>query len=77
MNEPIKIPRIKSPVVLDGLSNESAWEGIQPLSLLMRRQNFGSKLSERTEILLGYDDDYLYQLQTGERISTKRMLVVK
>ena len=26
--EPIKIQRIKSPVELDGLSNEPAWEGI-------------------------------------------------
>lgn len=58
--EPIKIQRIKSPVELDGLSNEAAWEGIKSLPMLMRIPDFGSEPSERTEILLGYDDDYLY-----------------
>jgi hypothetical protein len=60
VNEPIKIQRIKSPVKLDGLSNEAAWEGIRSLPVLMRRPDFGSEPSERTEILLGYDDDYIY-----------------
>ncbi len=59
-DEPIKIRRIKSPVVLDGLSNEAAWEGIGSLPMVMRVPNFGSAPSEGTEILLGYDDDYLY-----------------
>jgi len=58
--EPIKIQRIKSPVILDGLSNESAWEGIKSLPMVMRQPIFGSEPSERTETLLGYDDDYLY-----------------
>lgn len=59
-NEPIKIQRIKSPIELDGLSYEPAWEGINSLPMVMRIPNFGSEPSERTEILLGYDDDYLY-----------------
>ena len=59
-NGPIKIQRINSPVELDGLSNEAAWNGIKSLPMLMRIPNFGSEPSERTEILLGYDDDYLY-----------------
>jgi hypothetical protein len=59
-DEPIKIQRITSPVVLDGLSNEAAWEGIGSLPMVMRVPNFGSAPSERTEILIGYDDDYLY-----------------
>ncbi len=59
-NGPIKIQRIKSPVELDGLSNEAAWIGIRSLPIVMRVPEFGSEPSERTEILLGYDDDYLY-----------------
>jgi len=59
-DEPIKIQRIKSPVVLDGLSNESAWEGIRSFPMIMRTPNFGNEPSERTEILIGYDDDYIY-----------------
>jgi len=59
-NEPIKIQRIKSPVKLDGMSDEAAWQGIESLLMRMKLPNFGSEPSERTEILLGYDDDYLY-----------------
>jgi hypothetical protein len=59
-NEPIKIQRIKSPVELDGMSDEAAWEGIKSLPIVMRVPNFVSEPSESTEILLGYDDDYLY-----------------
>jgi len=59
-NDPIKIQRIDSPVELDGLSNEPAWEGINILPMVMRLPTFGGEPSERTEILLGYDDDYIY-----------------
>ena len=59
-NGPIIIQRIKSPVELDGLSNEAAWIGIRSLPIVMKVPEFGSEPSERTEILLGYDDDYLY-----------------
>ena len=59
-NEPIKIQRINSPVELDGLSNEAAWNGIRSLPMVMRIPDFGSEPTERTEVLLGYDNDYLY-----------------
>ena len=54
------MPRIKGPVKLDGLSNEPAWEGIEPFPVLMHFPNFGAEPSERTEILMSYDDDFLY-----------------
>ena len=52
--------RIDSPVTLDGLSNEPAWEGIEPLPAVMQVPRFGIEPSERTEILLAYDDEFLY-----------------
>ena len=55
LNKPVRIQRIKSPVKLDGLSNEAAWEGIKSLPMVMRTPNFGNAPSERTEILLGYE----------------------
>ncbi|MFB0518306.1 MAG: DUF5916 domain-containing protein, partial [Acidobacteriota bacterium] len=58
--EQLIMPRIKGPVTLDGLSNEPAWEGIEPLPVVMHRPNFGNEPSERTEILVAYDDDFLY-----------------
>ncbi|MFC1538995.1 DUF5916 domain-containing protein [Candidatus Latescibacterota bacterium] len=60
IQEPLKIQRIKSPVTLDGMSDEAAWQGIKSLPLVMFQPNHGSEPSERTEILIGYDDDYIY-----------------
>jgi len=58
--KPITVHRIISPVKLDGLSDETAWENIEPLPVVMQVPRFGVEPSERTEILLAYDDDYLY-----------------
>jgi len=59
-DEPLRIQRIKSPIELDGFSNEAAWEDIRSLPMIMKVPSFGSEPSEHTEFLLGYDDDYLY-----------------
>jgi hypothetical protein len=58
--EPLIIPRISGPVTLDGLSNEDAWKDIRPLPLIMFLPNYRNPPSEKTEILIGFDDDYLY-----------------
>jgi len=54
------IPRIRSTVKLDGFSDEKAWEGIEPLPVVMQIPHFGRDPSERTEIVVAYDDDYFY-----------------
>ncbi|MFQ6083405.1 MAG: DUF5916 domain-containing protein [Candidatus Aminicenantia bacterium] len=54
------LPRINDPITLDGLSDESAWEGIESVPVVMYAPNFGDEPTERTEILVAYDDDYLY-----------------
>lgn len=54
------VSRIKGPVTLDGRSDEPAWDGIDPLPVVQHVPNFGSEPSERTDILLAYNDDYLY-----------------
>jgi hypothetical protein len=58
--EPWFIPRISGPVTLDGLSDEAAWKDIKPFPLVTFIPNSGSPPSERTEILVGHDDDFLY-----------------
>lgn len=58
--EPYVISRIKGPVKLDGTSAEYAWDGIEPLPVIQQSPTFGKEPSEKTEILLSYDDDYLY-----------------
>ncbi len=57
---PMVIPRINGSVDLDGLSDEPAWEGIEPFPMVMHMPDFGSPPSERTEILVAFDDEYLY-----------------
>jgi len=58
--ETISIPRVKGPITLDGLSNEEAWKGIIPFNPVMQSPVFGVEASEKTDILLAYNDDYLY-----------------
>ena len=58
--ESIVIQRLAGPITLDGLSDEEAWKSIQPLPMVMQVPNFGNPPSEKTEILLGIDDDHLY-----------------
>ena len=49
-----------APVVLDGRPDEGAWRQIPPLPLTMYFPTFGGAPTERTEIRVAYDDDYLY-----------------
>ncbi len=58
--EPLLIPRLSGPVQLDGLSDELAWEAIAPLPMVMHAPTFGEVPSERTEIRVAHDGQYLY-----------------
>ena len=58
--EPYVLSRIEAPVQLDGVSNEPAWAGIEPLPVVQHAPMFGYPPKERTEILVAYDDTYLY-----------------
>jgi hypothetical protein len=56
----IVITRLAGPITLDGRSDEPAWQDVPPLCLVMQSPNFGEACSERTEALIGYDDDFVY-----------------
>ena len=58
--ERIVLQRVSGPVELDGMINEPAWEGIEPLPMTEHSPRFGNEPSERTELLIAYDDDFLY-----------------
>jgi hypothetical protein len=57
---PIPLPRVTGPIVLDGLSDEPAWYGVEPFDLTMYEPIAGARPSERTEVLAAYDDDHIY-----------------
>jgi hypothetical protein len=42
------------------MSNESVWVGIAPLPTVVQIPSYGDEPTERTEILIAFDDDYLY-----------------
>ncbi len=56
----ISLHRITQPIILDGLSDEPAWEGVQPLPMTMHSPTFGGQASEKTDVLIGYDNVYIY-----------------
>jgi hypothetical protein len=54
------IQRLDGPIQLDGLSDEPAWENIQPFDHTKHMPNFGEKSEDRTVALVAFDDDHLY-----------------
>jgi hypothetical protein len=54
------IARINGRITLDGISDETAWKGIDPLPMKQRNPHFGEDPSDETIVLIGYDDDFLY-----------------
>jgi len=56
----IVLQRIEGPITLDGLIDEPGWEKITPFPLIQHAPNFGEEPSERTVVLVAYDDEYLY-----------------
>ena len=55
-----RLPRITEEIHLDGKLDESVWKRIAPLPLTMNSPTFGGTPTERTEIRIAYDDNYLY-----------------
>jgi hypothetical protein len=57
---PLVIPRIQTPIKFDGLVDDDAWQGVTPFRPIVYSPNTGEEPSERTEILMAYDDEYVY-----------------
>lgn len=58
--DPIVLERLKERIELDGMSDEPAWEAVTPLPLTMYQPTYRGAPTERTEIRIAYDDNYLY-----------------
>lgn len=59
-NDPIPLPRLSSPIVLDGVIDEPAWVEIEPLPLVMYQPTYKGEMAERTEIRVAYDNEAIY-----------------
>lgn len=58
--EPMVIPLLTGPIQLDGFSDEPAWEAVAPLAMVMHQPSFGEEPTERTEVRVAHDGQYLY-----------------
>lgn len=60
VDEPYVLPRLEESIRLDGWSDEAAWDAIKPLPVKMYQPTWGAEASERTEIRVAYNDNYVY-----------------
>ena len=58
--EPLQLTYLTESIQIDGLSNEPQWQRIQPLPLIMYKPTYKGEPTEKTEIRIAYDKDYLY-----------------
>ncbi len=65
------LPRLHGEIRLDGLSDEPAWNAVEPWVPTQYEPENGAPPTERTEFLVAYDDEYIYFALRGyDRDST-------
>ena len=57
---PVPIPRLTGEVDVDGVVDEPAWDAIEPLPMFMWAPTHGGEMTERTEVRIAHDDEFLY-----------------
>ena len=55
-----KVQRLDDPIIFDGMPDEPAWEKIRLLDHRVYQPVWDGTHTEKTDILLAYDDAYLY-----------------
>ena len=58
--DPLQLTYLTESIQIDGLSNEPGWQGIQPLPMIMYKPTYKGEPTEKTEIRIAYDKNYLY-----------------
>ncbi len=56
----VSISRLQGEVKFDGIVNDQCWEGITPLKMVMHTPVFGNNPTETSEVMLAYDNTYIY-----------------
>jgi len=57
---PLPIPRLTGEIDVDGVVDEPAWDAIDPLPMFMWAPTHGGEMTERTEVRIAHDDEFLY-----------------
>jgi hypothetical protein len=56
----VSIPRINGELKFDGNMNDVCWQNIMPFPMVMHTPTFGNLPTEKSEVMLCYDNSYLY-----------------
>ena len=56
----IELTKLNSPIVLDGVSNEPAWDEVPYLTPVQYEPVFMGEMNEETKFKVGYDENYMY-----------------
>ena len=58
--EKVQIQRLSSEINFDGVPDDAAWEALNLFPLTMHRPNFMNQPSERSDVRIGFDDEFLW-----------------
>jgi len=58
--EAVKIKRITGSVEFDGIPGEAAWQTLDLFALTMHKPNYGTQPSEKNDVRIGYDNEFLW-----------------
>jgi hypothetical protein len=58
--ESLTIPKIQGEFKFDGVVNDACWQNLQPLPMVMHTPVFGNPPTEKSEVMIGYDNTYIY-----------------
>jgi len=56
----LHIPQLSGPIELDGMSDEPAWQEVEPIHLIAHAPSYGGEPNEPTEVRIAHDGEYLY-----------------
>lgn len=65
---PMQIQKTTGEINFDGHINENVWDTLPHLPMVVNTPNFGSQPSEESEVMITYDNEYLW---VGARLFTK------
>lgn len=58
--EKVKLTKVSSPIVLDGVADEPAWESVPYLNPVQYEPVFRGEMNEVTRFKVAYDENYVY-----------------
>ncbi|MDJ1503762.1 carbohydrate binding family 9 domain-containing protein [Xanthocytophaga agilis] len=57
---PLEIQKLEGSIILDGLSDEAAWQTIPPFPFVVFEPVWGTSPTEKTELLITHDNQFVY-----------------